>query len=319
MQAIATVIAAWLALWRGEQAQAMELIAAADADARWLGMPTNLKMFLNTFRAAAHAMSGARNEAMQAIRELLAYFDEDSPHGRLGQYTSMLGHYLFYGLRIADAVGDAQSLREFASRMPPFDRITNAPMLRAPLLTVPARLAAIDGRHAEACEHWARALVDDVAIDIIGQAHEARMRYACSLVALGRPAQAAVVLRPLFDEIAATGEIGGALLAGPAVISRLAAAPWRDELASHQVAHLRDWAKRAQTMTVVAKQSDCRNRLTLREREILQRIAAGDTNKVIARAFDLSPHTVKRHVANILEKLGVASRAEAVQTYQDPF
>src|SRR5690606_6488325 len=38
--------------------------------------------------------------------------------------------------------------------------------------------------------------------------------------------------------------------------------------------------------------------LTEREREVLERIAAGDSNKLIARAFDLSPHTVKRHVAN---------------------
>ncbi|MFC4307808.1 LuxR C-terminal-related transcriptional regulator [Steroidobacter flavus] len=315
MQTIATVMAAWLALWRGEREQAMELIVAAEADARWLGMPTNLKMFLNTFRAAAHAMTGDRNAALQAMRELLAYFDEDS-HIRLGQSTSMLGHYLFYGIRIADAVGDAQSLREFAARMPPPERITNAPMLRAPLLTLPARLAAIDGRHAEACEHWSRALVDDTAIDIIGQAHEARVRYAGSLLALGRRAQAAVVLRPLFDEVAATGEIGGALLAGPAAISRLAAAPWRDELEPVQLAQLRDWAKRGQPASVVGNETDCQNRLTLREREILQRIAAGDTNKLIARAFDLSPHTVKRHVANILDKLGVTSRAEAVQTYR---
>jgi LuxR family maltose regulon positive regulatory protein len=316
MQTIATVIAAWLALWRGEQAQAMELIAAAEADARWLGMPTNLKMFLNTFRAAAYAMTGARIEALQAMRELLAYFDEDSL-GRRGQHTSMLGHYLFYCVRIADAVGDAQSLREFAARMPAPERITNAAMLCAPLLTLPARLAAIDGRHVEACEHWARALADDVAIDIIGQAHEARMRYACSLVSLGRRAQAAVVLQPVFDEIAVTGEMGGALLAGPNAISRLATAPWRDELAPPHLAQLRDWARRAQTTVVGGSETECQNRLTLREREILQRIAAGDTNKIIARAFDLSPHTVKRHVANILDKLGVTSRAEAVQTYRN--
>lgn len=317
MQTIATVIAAWLALWRGERAQAMELIADAEADARWLGMPTNLKMFLNTFLAAAHAMSGARDEAMQAMRKLFAYFDEDSSGQTIGQNTSMLGHYLFYGVRIADAVNDAQSLREFAARMPPADRITNAPMLRAPLLTLPARLAAIEGRHAEACEHWARALVDDTAIDIIGQAHEARMRYACSLVALGRRTQAAVVLRRLFDEVAVTGEIGGALLAGPSAISRLAAVPWRDELAPDHLAQLRDWAKRAQTTVAVGHDADGQSRLTPREREILQRIAAGDTNKIIARAFDLSPHTVKRHVANILDKLGAASRAEAVQTYRN--
>lgn len=52
-------------------------------------------------------------------------------------------------------------------------------------------------------------------------------------------------------------------------------------------------------------------RLTAREHEVLQRISAGDSNKAIARALDLSLHTVKRHVANILTKLGVSSRVQA--------
>ena len=52
-------------------------------------------------------------------------------------------------------------------------------------------------------------------------------------------------------------------------------------------------------------------RLSAREREVLLRIAAGDSNKAIARAFALSPHTVKRHVANILVKLGASSRGQA--------
>ena len=49
--------------------------------------------------------------------------------------------------------------------------------------------------------------------------------------------------------------------------------------------------------------------LSEREREVLARMAAGDSNKLIARAFDLSPHTVKRHVANILDKLGCSRAA----------
>lgn len=51
--------------------------------------------------------------------------------------------------------------------------------------------------------------------------------------------------------------------------------------------------------------------LSRRECEVLQHIAAGDSNKQIARALDLSPHTVKRHVANILDKLDVRSRGQA--------
>jgi LuxR family maltose regulon positive regulatory protein len=51
--------------------------------------------------------------------------------------------------------------------------------------------------------------------------------------------------------------------------------------------------------------------LTARELEILKCIASGDSNKEIARTFDLSVHTVKRHVANILGKLGATSRVQA--------
>jgi DNA-binding NarL/FixJ family response regulator len=48
-----------------------------------------------------------------------------------------------------------------------------------------------------------------------------------------------------------------------------------------------------------------------------RRTAAGDSNKLIARAFDLSPHTVKRHVANILDKLGVQSRGQAAAWHRE--
>ena len=51
--------------------------------------------------------------------------------------------------------------------------------------------------------------------------------------------------------------------------------------------------------------------LSPREAEVLALLAAGDSNKHIARALDLSPHTVKRHVANILDKLGARSRVQA--------
>src|SRR5688500_1449543 len=51
--------------------------------------------------------------------------------------------------------------------------------------------------------------------------------------------------------------------------------------------------------------------LTEREEQILRRIAAGNSNKTIARTLDLIPHTIKRHVANILAKLGVSSRIQA--------
>lgn len=52
--------------------------------------------------------------------------------------------------------------------------------------------------------------------------------------------------------------------------------------------------------------------LTSREREILELIADGANNRVIAARLAISRHTVKFHVASILDKLGARSRTEAV-------
>ncbi|MFN8475649.1 MAG: response regulator transcription factor [Anaerolineae bacterium] len=51
--------------------------------------------------------------------------------------------------------------------------------------------------------------------------------------------------------------------------------------------------------------------LTERERAVLRLIAQGMTNKEIGAALALSPHTVKAHLHNILDKLHLRSRAEA--------
>ncbi len=60
-----------------------------------------------------------------------------------------------------------------------------------------------------------------------------------------------------------------------------------------------------------------RDDLTDREREILQHLASGATNKEIARAVSLSPGTVKWHIANVFQKLGASTRTEAVRVAQE--
>lgn len=52
--------------------------------------------------------------------------------------------------------------------------------------------------------------------------------------------------------------------------------------------------------------------LTARELEVLRLMAEGAANKTIAWKLDISEHTVKFHVASILNKLAAGSRTEAV-------
>ena len=53
--------------------------------------------------------------------------------------------------------------------------------------------------------------------------------------------------------------------------------------------------------------------LTPREREVLQRIATGKSNKHIARELDLSVRTIETHRLNIKRKLGIEGQADLIR------
>ncbi len=58
--------------------------------------------------------------------------------------------------------------------------------------------------------------------------------------------------------------------------------------------------------------SELRENLTAREREVLDMLAEGASNKAIAFQLNISEHTVKFHVASIFGKLDASTRTEAV-------
>jgi predicted ATPase/DNA-binding CsgD family transcriptional regulator len=62
----------------------------------------------------------------------------------------------------------------------------------------------------------------------------------------------------------------------------------------------------------IAPQHVLRRRLTRREREVLELVAAGHTSKEISSSLGLSVRTVDRHLANIYAKIGARGRAEAI-------
>ena len=54
-------------------------------------------------------------------------------------------------------------------------------------------------------------------------------------------------------------------------------------------------------------------RLSPRERDVLERLLSGASNKLIGRALRLSPRTVEMHRAKMLQRLGVATTVEALE------
>lgn len=63
---------------------------------------------------------------------------------------------------------------------------------------------------------------------------------------------------------------------------------------------MRDWSER-------------RDRLTVREREVFERVTAGFSNKEIGQELGMAERTVKAHRAQVMFKMGAASLAELVQ------
>jgi DNA-binding NarL/FixJ family response regulator len=65
-------------------------------------------------------------------------------------------------------------------------------------------------------------------------------------------------------------------------------------------------------LQAVANPAESQPALTKREREVLQWLAQGKTNKEIAAALNITQRTVKFHVSSILRKLGAGNRTEAL-------
>jgi two-component system nitrate/nitrite response regulator NarL len=51
-------------------------------------------------------------------------------------------------------------------------------------------------------------------------------------------------------------------------------------------------------------------RMTPREREVIELIGAGLSNKEIAQRLNIATHTVKSHVRNVMEKLALHTRLQ---------
>jgi len=62
-------------------------------------------------------------------------------------------------------------------------------------------------------------------------------------------------------------------------------------------------------------QSDPMLQLTKRERLLLEGLSKGLTNRELARDFGISDNTVKFHLSNLFEKLGVSNRTKAIAFY----
>lgn len=357
LSAVARLTEAWLAVWDGRLDEADVLVANADDDCRWVGDPINVRRMVRQQQALMHALRGRHDAALELARFPLQRHVEHGNAWSAWQAVFLSARaavvcgdaaLLRDCLDALDPSAVAPSARALAARARPqlalpghlawlegrpdealahwqaalaheeqIDVLGQAAELR--LWLALALLQA--GRDAEAAATLAPAI-----------ARAQRERGPGGLL-FARGALAALTRPPLRqrlpDALAAALVRWAALALGQpahaAPHGTLAAdASHDDDAGFDDDDGIRPAADvpglphaNAAAATAAGADATTRAGLSPREVEVLQRIAAGDSNKLIARAFDLSPHTVKRHVANVLGKLAVASRGQAAAWWRD--
>jgi LuxR family transcriptional regulator, maltose regulon positive regulatory protein len=317
LRAMALIALGWSALWQGRVAEAGDLLARADADAQWTGVVVIARSHGLALRAVLALAMSDHAAAIKAIEQRVA--EQPTGYGGWG-----LWHALFVAVRVAAGCGERELARAWLSQLLALHTALPeaSPARLAPAVGLQGTLAGLEGRDDEAITHWEAALAQGSACDLMSQTAEVRVRLAAAQLRRGSHADAAAALVPLLE--ADDEGPRGALFATPQ-LRTLAAVDWRGHLSATAQGRLVRWAT---ALGAVAAGDDSppvaplagafgAERLTSRELDVLARIAAGDSNKLIARAFDLSLHTVKRHVANILGKLGVDTRGQAAAWYRD--
>jgi DNA-binding NarL/FixJ family response regulator len=186
----------------------------------------------------------------------------------------LLGPYV----EILIAAGELDGAETAATELGRFAVGADSPLLDALAAGADGAVRLASGDHAEALVALRRAWAAWHAIDASYQA--ARVRFLIALAC-----------RELGDEDAAAIELEGAAK----VFSELGAAP--DLARVRRAFGSRPGAGGAQ--------------LTGREVEVLRLLAAGQTNRDIARELVISERTVDRHVSNLFSKLDVQSRSAA--------
>jgi FixJ family two-component response regulator len=93
--------------------------------------------------------------------------------------------------------------------------------------------------------------------------------------------------------------------------------PFRDQVLLDGIQRAIDLDARTRRQWKEARDVQSRTQLlTEREREVMERLVAGKTNKSIAYELGISPKTVDFHRANVLQKVGVNSVVELVRLVQ---
>lgn len=325
LKAMALVTQGWHRLLvRGDIDGARAALDATRQELRWLAEPTGVNALATVLQLQIEAASGDAAATRAAVAQL-----QQGPSTGQGHRARWIVANFIAGC--AAAVGDAQALSEQLAVLEATPVESALPGLHGTVLDLARGHAAwLRGDIQGAVDCWQRCVADEIGLVRTRLDMPTRLFLAAACLRAGRAREAAAPLAGL--RARARQGAAGSMLFARSVAPLLAAQDWRGLLDEADRAELQAWLQRLNVATAAAPAAPSApsganikpaadaitvTGLSSRELEVLERMAAGDSNKLIARAFDLSPHTVKRHVANILDKLALDSRGRAAAWYRE--
>jgi LuxR family maltose regulon positive regulatory protein len=301
-------------LWRGQRDDAARALSKARELQQRFGGLTPSDDALARAESIFLAAVGEGERAVRIARPLVERFE--SPWAASIKVVFERAYWAGVG-KVAWMGGDFATVRDVARRLAAPRRPQEWRFIELVRITLQGQLALAEQRWRQAERHFLEAIELHATVRFPQGHVDPRICAAYALVMQGQGGRAWTTLEPVIDECVAEDCIG-LLLCEPrdVVVKTLTCIPAAHRSDAHVTALLARYEawhrQRAEPRAVTGPLA----RLSDREREVLSRVAKGDGNKDIARRLDLSLHTVKRHIANILDKLDCVSRKQAGELYR---
>ena len=306
----------WPDFWHGDR------VAVREAVERQSAMRTRLSILpalqLNACQAEAWEAAAGGDYARAATlqQELLDTMDQLGVQGLIATWRRCAAHNLAYYHWMARDLKAMQALWPYLA---PTSSSVEWPFINTAHAQLRGQLALLENRLDDAEAALLEAETLQQAWPMPTFIGDVRVTLAYLRLQQQQPEQAWNSFLPVLQRCRSEDSIG-LLLTAPAFAVDALLALMPDDLRAEcrpLLERLHTWRVAPAVETASAPEGPPALReLSAREREVLALMAAGDSNKHIARALDLSPHTVKRHVANILTKLDCSTRGQAAALWR---
>jgi len=312
------ILSAWAALWQGRREATVRALERGEQIQQQFGKVRYVLMDACQLRALYLAATGDFAGARRVIQNLLDELEHDDAAGPRAvwarPYRHVLARVLWIGL-------DRTALAEQAVPLAAPRQGREWPFVGPAADTVRGQAALLAGDLDAAQSALEAAVALHVRYPAPAFYPDPRVALAQTWLQRGFQAKAWATFLPVLDEVERDATPGRLLLEPPSVIQGLLALCPRSSARRRAVTRprsvLQDWWQHdapAQPRPTSATGPSLR--LSERECEVMELVASGLPNKLLARQLDLSLHTVKRHVANILAKLDCDNRGQAADLWR---